>query len=967
YKTYESVIMGWVVSVSHVCGYKKSFKPGNPDAKKYIIPREQILPRIEQIVKSTKPEVQVPPYVMIYLKKSIADRERCSSWFQEYYAGDASVEDDTDAHIHFTEMLRSMLSMLKTVASKTSGDSQTLGSTRGRPIVRTRNSIHARPRYSELHVEDLETEEEGFGSSDGSSTAVSDDIPDILAGLGGVYEAESTETDRLLAMHELLRKLKTIRIYVGTIWSRYRVQQISLIHATIVTNSAIDCVQSLEDKFSTAFPESPVWGDLIYLLFPEVVAHWQKDFSTLSPENIENMDDIFLAPTALLRTFLDVFDRIDEEWVKTWLPDVNKVYNPRLDVSKLSCHDKVTRNIILLDSMIPEQALHANVEMLSSHNRITNGFKEMLDTKEIRLMMAFSASILCDIHLILGDDVLRPFKDLKLQVERARKEDNGYVQNTDNALMDENRHKLNRNIMKLNDMLVTEDVMMKIRNMAFKRVPTYEYVAHAQKPFFLLSHDPLMCGAEATSIRLRWQHNSILVADTWQHTSAMLHLYSALKAETSLYGVERVFFGSPPTGPQAYKNHYLLILGFSIKWFAANKRKCARTRSKISESKRVRDLRDMRPLLQLLEKEHSWRECSPSPQLADLMEVVQQYHTARHDKKSLTKIHTRRDSVFLDPMVFLSTLSEWLEEEQPRLDFDYYRAHNVCWRLLRRIEASPKIRKKFRKEYGLDVDFEVDQCLKYIPLFIFNRHLEDPNGKWMQSVGETVAKFFRGEPPRNLLPIPPPEHLDDPLDIRYAKGYRMSGDVYHPEKDGKCCHVGVCELQVVHWRLQAGLSPWEEGDEDGSWWKGLRADLRDDETKDDRSHREAPDSKSLTHSVSLEHPVANSHPLAVISTSLALSSPPLPPHITRPPTSTVASGSPLIEAPATITTAEASPPFNIIAEEILAIMPPNGISLMELVTHFSQRIHKDELKDFRKLLTSVSKYDPESKWFTPLK
>ncbi|KAL8773336.1 MAG: hypothetical protein Q9209_001730 [Squamulea sp. 1 TL-2023] len=806
------------------------------DAKKYIIPRDQILPRVEQIVKSTKQEVQVPSYVMAYLKKSIADRERCSSWFQEYYTGETSVKDSTDTHIHFTDMLRSILSLLKTVAPKTSKISQTQASTSGRPILSTGMLMHDRPRYSDPHVEDLDTEER-LDSSDESSTVVSDGTPDIQAGLEEVYVAGSTETDRLLAMHELLRRLRLIRDYVRTIWSRYRAQQISLIHATIVTNLAIDCIHSLEDQYSTAFPESPVW-----------------------------------APTALLRTFLDAFDGVNEDWVKTWLPDVNNVYDSRLDVSKLSCHDKLIRNVILLDSMIPEQALHAKVGMLSSHDRITAGFKEMLDTREIRLRMVFSFSILCDIHLVLGDDLFHPFKDMRLQLERARNEDGGYVQNKDNGLMDGGRHKVNRDAIKINDMLVKEHVMMRTRSIAFKGV-------------------------------------------------------------SNLRG--------------------------------------ARTRSKISKSKRVRNLRDMRPLLQLLEilqlleKERSWQEGSSSPQLTEFMKVVQQYYTVRHDKTSLTKTQTRRDNVFLDPIVFLFTLSEWIEEKQPRLDFDYYRAHNICWRLLRRIEASLKIRKKFRKEYDLDVDFEVDQCHKYIPLFIFNRHIEDPNGKWMQSVGETIAKFFHEEPPKNLSPIPPPENLDDPLNIRYAKGHRMSEDVYHPEKDGKCCHVGVCELQVVYWRLQAGLSPCEEGDEDGAWWQGLRADLRDDETKHYGSHRKAPCSRSFSHSVFIEHPAADSHPPAASPLS---SSPPLPPQITRPPTSRVVPGSPQTETPAATTAAaEALPRFNITAEEILAIMPPSGISLMEMVTHFSQRIGKDQMKEFSALLISISKYDPNIKRFTPLK
>ncbi|CAO1599329.1 hypothetical protein XANCAGTX0491_003061 [Xanthoria calcicola] len=254
-------------------------------------------------------------------------------------------------------------------------------------------------------------------------------------------------------------------------------------------------------------------------------------------------------------------------------------------------------------------------------------------------------------------------------------------------------------------------------------------------------------------------------------------------------------------------------------------------------------------------------------------------------------------------MIFLSTLSQWLQEEKFPLDFDYYRAHNICWRLLRRLEASPMIQKKFREAYDVK-DSAVDQDLKYIPAFIFNRHLEEPNGQWMQSVGETVAKFFREEPAGIHTPISPPETLDDLMDIRYAKGFKMSEDVYHPEKNGKCYHVGVCELQVVHWRLQTGLDPWEEGDADGAWWLGLRADLTEEEeqAKTAANYRQTTASTSLT----------------------------------------------------------------ITAEDILAFIPPEGVNLLELVTHFRGRLHKAQMKDFCSLLKSVCNYHADTAWLTPL-
>ncbi|CAO1599330.1 hypothetical protein XANCAGTX0491_003062 [Xanthoria calcicola] len=630
YKAYESAILGWVVLVSNSCGYKKAPKPGNrssntsesttssttPNAKKYIVPRDEILPRVEQIVNCTQ-RVQVPAYVVSYLRKSIADRERCDTWFQEYYAGDFSVGDSTEAHIRFTEMLKRMLVTL----------SQPQKLPISKSLVDLRKETDGKPCYEDLRrsgqVEDLETEEESFDSSDGSTTAISEDEMDLQTVTEKVYEAESTDdADRLLAVYELLRRLRQIRDYVKDTWSNYRERHISLIHATIVTNAGIDCALDLEQKFSTTFPKSPVWGDLIDLVFPEMTADWHKDPSALSPEKIRDMDMIFLAPTMQLKVFLDVFEGVDEDWDKTWLqtwvPAVNKVYDPRSDISKLSCHDKLYRTIVILDSMIPEVALHTKVGTSSTRNRVTTGFQDILDTRRVRLWVVFSFAILCDIHLVLGHNVFRPFKDMRQQLARARKENHDYVKNTGNTLMDGCRHELNENSLRLGEMIAWDDLLMEMRSLVFK--PS-QYVSHSQLPLFLLSHHPLLCGSVATNFRLGWQRCALCVADIWHHTSAVLHLHSALKHEgclptplpfldglQELYGVEKVFFGSPPTRPQAYLNHYLLLLGFSIQWFASNKRKGAQARSNKSKGERVRDLTDMRPLLQFLEKQYSWQK-----------------------------------------------------------------------------------------------------------------------------------------------------------------------------------------------------------------------------------------------------------------------------------------------------------------------------------------------------------------------
>ncbi|KAL8686717.1 MAG: hypothetical protein Q9224_005358, partial [Gallowayella concinna] len=874
YKAYESAILSWVVSVSNACGFKKACKASDnvpntrkaPEVagkrKKYAIPREEILVRVEEIVNCKTPKVQMPPYIIDYLKKAIADREKCSAWFQEYHAGDTSVAVSTETHLNFTELLKTMLSMLRSIEKEPLDPPLSRDHTVSSAVEPSAKVMETKPRFSSLHVDELDTEEEESDASEGSSIAALEDMPEPSIQSEEIYEAETTSADRTLAMHEILGKLGSMRRKIETTWFKYREQRISLLNAYTVTNAALEMAQDLDDQFATDFPESPAWEDLRELMFPEVTAQWQKDGTGWSSEDIDKMDTIFQLPTAYLTIFRDVHEEWDTydiwDYPRTWLPEVNDVYDPRQDVSKLTSLEKLKRSGILLDSMLPELALQVEFGVLPTHDKITAGFKELIETRQVRLWVAFSFQILCDIHLALGPDIFRPFEDLKLLVERVRRENEVYVKGTDNVVMTERAREELQDFISMNDFRITEDRMRSMRKRRFEIERGLEYVAENQKPFFLLSHHPVLSGSLATSISLRWHDTSTDFADVWRHVTAVLHLHSALKQEhclsapipllqelEDLYQLEKVFFGGRPTGARAYKNHYLLTLGYSIKWFAANKRKGTQPfNSNISKGKRPRDLMELRPLPQILWKLNP-RISEPLAPLSELKKVVGEWYATTHygykPSKQPSPPQHRLNDIFPNPIKFLTALSDHITDEQPRLDFAYFRALDLCWRLLRRIEASPRIRKPFRKEYVHDDDDDDDNTsdpttnhLHFLPLFIFNRNLDDPQGKWMQSVGETVSKFFRGELAKPHPPHPTTDdtELRETMNIKYAPGYKMAGDIFHPEEEenGKCHHIGVCELQIVHWRLQAGLNPWEDGeDEDGAWWRGLRADLTAEE------------------------------------------------------------------------------------------------------------------------------------------
>ncbi|KAL8733544.1 MAG: hypothetical protein Q9181_003529 [Wetmoreana brouardii] len=854
YKAYESSVLSWIVSASNEYGYRKqprgvcpvkadrnpgTILPKKGDSEndnvhhhasatvkhvnkpvKYAITREEMLERVELIVGRGAQKAVVPDFVIRYLRRSIADREKCSAWFSKHMAGEDSVEESTSGHIHFTEILKRIQSRLEPYVSGSPVVSPPKGTRKKRAQIDVGKGTEPRLGFSNLHVTDL-------GGDDSDELLAVDDLsndrlPEVhqQSDVQEVYEAESTNEDVLVAISGILGKLKSVRKHIKSVWREYRRQHISLIQATVMTNTAIDYARILDDDFIAEFPSSPIWGEgLVETLFPRETSLWKKTLSAFTLDDIQDIDRLYQLPTTFLKAFRDMCgERALSPAIKDWIPQINRVYDPRQGNSNLDHLDKLNRNKILLDSIIPELAMQAKWEIFSSSDQVTAAFRETLETKNVRLLAAFSIQVLLDINIVLGNDFSRPFHDMRAQANRYRQEVDDYVKKSENRILDQEIapgvtvREFQDKPPTFTDGPATRDEMMVFRRELFPEIDGFDYVVRAQKPYFLLTHHPLLAGSLTTSACTWKQDMGSDIADQNRYATAVLHLHSALKQEQCLptpqpylqslekvYG-PRIFLGRPPTNPKAYLNHYLVVLGVSIKTFAANnnRRKKGKRIMKNAANSRPRDLREMPPPLKLLDKQFKWGCERYEPQLPEIMALL-----AARDPSPRKQQPQDFDS---DPIGALTAYGDCIKDEQFWLDFNFFQAHHVCWKLLRRVEASPVIQKRFRRSYDV-TDKNVDENLHYVTLHIFE-HFQDPSDRtFMRSVGETVEKFFREEfPPEQLRSWQDQEMtLDDPTDIEYAPAWEIP-EPWHPTKDGRCYHIGLCELQIIEWRQQAGLA-----------------------------------------------------------------------------------------------------------------------------------------------------------------
>ncbi|KAL8780119.1 MAG: hypothetical protein Q9194_001089 [Teloschistes cf. exilis] len=820
YKNSDALVFSWIAETSKTYGYRAApTRDPIQDAvdekycksARHAMPTSELSDRVEFIIgRATKKTPQVPPHIPQLLGCSIADRESCSKWHQRNRPAAAL---STDQHMHFTRFLKQVLAKLEPYAASETSQLMT---------AKRRNADASEPiavpalRFSVLNVA-YPRGDKGESLDKGDVFVLHPPKPHTPTLPEKIYEAESTTTDMVLAMSYLLDRLQEIRQHNKTTWSNYRTGQISLIQATVLANTAIDLARTMEEDFVAEFPDGPVWEDLSETLFPHEASIWTRQLSSFTQRDAEDLDRTFQMPTKMLKSFRDAYDKVGMMGaMKTFVPQINRVYDPRKHA--MDHLDAFDRQKILMENVMVELGMQASYKIcFPCGDRVIAAFENLLDSNKVTLWTTFSIQLLCDIHVVLGDEFSRPFMDVKRAVAMDKQQFNTYIKASDNSLLEitlstgDTRRKYEEKPIQSTRIPTIEDQMMVWRSEIIQRTKGFEYAAKASQPFFLFRHHPMLAGSLAI-IQCLWTKDwAVQLVDAERLVTATLHLYNALRQEgcvfkardyiehiEKVYGVEKIFLGKPPSSAQAYENHYFIILGVSPVTFAANNNRVKKGQLIFTPGKnRIRDLRKLSPFLQLLRSQFKFYSHVPDKKLNDV-------DFFRH----VPELMQAQSENGVDPIKLLTAYGNCLKEEQHRLEFNYFQTYHVCWKLLRHIEASPLVQKAFRSTWVV-TDENVDMKLYLLPLFIFKQHLANlEDGKWMKSVGKTMDDFFSEvltvdtlAKEQELKEVP-----DDPADSMDIPDWVIH-EPWHPTKDRKCHRVGLCEAQIIHWRQQAALLP----------------------------------------------------------------------------------------------------------------------------------------------------------------
>ncbi|KAI4193231.1 MAG: hypothetical protein LQ350_008417, partial [Teloschistes chrysophthalmus] len=710
YKNSDALVFSWIAETSKTYGYRAAPTHGpiqdadnekNHGSARHAMPTFELSDRVEFIIgRGTKKPPQVPPHIPQLLKCSIADRAKCSKWYRRNRPAAAL---STDHHIHFTGFLTQVLAKLEPYASS-------LTTAKGKSAGADADESIAVPalRFSVLNVA-YPRGDKGESLDKGDVFAPQPPKSHTPTQPEKIYEVESTTTDMVLAMSYLLDRLQEIRQHNKTTWSSYRSGQISLIHATVLANAAIDLARTMEDEFVAEFPDGPVWEDIFETLFPDETSIWTRHLSSFTQRNAEDLDRTFQLPTNMLKSFRDAYNKAGIVGaLKIYVPQINRLYDPRKH--HMNHLDAFDRQKILLENVMVELGMQASWKIcFTCGDRVIAAFETLLDFQKVTLWTTFSIQLLCDIHVVLGDEFSKPFIDVKRVVAFDKQQFITYVKASDNSLLQlmktgGTRRAYEEKPINSTSLPTIKDEMMIWRSKISQRTKGFEYVAKASQPFFLFRHHPMFAGSLAIAQCLWTKDWAAELADGNRYVTAALHLYNALRQEgcvseardyiehmEKVYGVEKIFLGQPPSSAQAYKNHYNIMLGVSPVTFAANNNRVKKGQLIITPgNNRIRDLRKLAPFLQLLRGQFQFSSHVPDMKLTDV-------NFFRH----IPELMQAQSENGVDPIKLLTAYGNCLKEEQHRLEFNYSQVYHVCWKLLRHIEASPLVQKAFRRAWNV--------------------------------------------------------------------------------------------------------------------------------------------------------------------------------------------------------------------------------------------------------------------------
>ena len=368
------------------------------------------------IAGSTKQGIEIPEIFAYSLKRAISLRRKHSAWsgFRTTSYKDVAHAKSNESHKHFLGILEETFSILKPYMPAHIGDvplseAATGGSTTSSNMG---DDIPLSNFFNKLEVEEPS---EAFLNAPGLDPAAAREFT-----AGQQYTAEPPQTleEEFLALQCFLQDVGHIRSLTKQLWRNYS-NGVDLAAAAVTVNTAIVFVRQLEHDFELQFSHKTDYESKIKLFFVAVCADQNQDPEAKErPEDLINFKVYDLVEDIMLGTYSTVHSLQD-----ILQPGIVPVYKPGHFGSRdhsVAWFEKSAREQFKDDQLVlfeawPDLVLTAMITKKSSisEDELIRGIRGMRPGAKIPLWLVFAFQCFLDAQHILGQDLERPFQDLK--------------------------------------------------------------------------------------------------------------------------------------------------------------------------------------------------------------------------------------------------------------------------------------------------------------------------------------------------------------------------------------------------------------------------------------------------------------------------------------------------------------------------------------------------------------------------
>jgi hypothetical protein len=496
--------------------------PATTASSPHIVTVQGFTDTAEFIVQQTPP-IRVPDTVLGLLRSAVNLRQRCSTWFQKQ-SNQEDLGESTDKHSHFIGILEDVLKILEP-HSRSAPSQDDIHQSMEKLSLNAKSKLPAEHDHNPYDVwfidEDASVAEISPALEPRPEAKRTKRVPSTVR-----YEMEATDEEFFFGVFCFFDDLNRLRDFLDALWVGYKEGTCDLISASVTTNCALELVQRHEKDFVTLFPKCDTFTKMASLIYDSTrISGGERLQPSGGPNNsidirmLAMADWLFMRVHDTLATFLPYLQ--DDAIPVFNEPRAPSTYNPSADRSKLTIHERIEEDEVLMTESLTDFFLYDWVVAKAPvTDKLLDGIRLMSDEKIVPTWLVFAAAVYLDIRHILREDIERGFAELQASAAQAKSALTQYfATNATFPHWPRSREEAVDFVRDFVDFWIISDPVELHR-------PRYvDYpVSHR-----LLRRNPLLCGLYQFKLHLLMQEEGIHVANAYGSILYVAHLYEACR------------------------------------------------------------------------------------------------------------------------------------------------------------------------------------------------------------------------------------------------------------------------------------------------------------------------------------------------------------------------------------------------------------------------------------------------------